>query len=67
MEGIKLKNLKRGEFFTRKPIEMPKESQVFTRQEYDRADKRYFCERFSDSGNGIMLKGETIVYVGFTF
>lgn len=67
MEGIKLKNLKRGEFFTRKPIECPKESQVFIKAEYDRSEKRYFCKRWNDICDGIMLKGETIVYVGFTF
>ena len=67
MEGIKLKNLKRGEFFTRKPLEFPKESQVFIKAEYDRTEKRYFCERWNDICDGIMLKGETIVYIGFTF
>ena len=67
MEGIKLKNLKQGEFFTRKPIESPKESQVFIRRAYDKAQKRYECQRFSDISECLYLKGETTVYVDFIF
>lgn len=67
MEGKKLKDLKQGEWFTRKPIDCPKESQVFIREYYIREDKRYFCERWSAIGDGIELKGDTIVYVDFYF
>lgn len=67
MESIKLKNLKKGEYFTRKPIEEPKESQVFIKGEYDRSEKKYDCDRFSDISSMIQLKADTIVYTDFTF
>ena len=38
---MKLKELKQGDWFTLKPIEAPKESQVYIRGEYDRTEKKY--------------------------
>ena len=67
MIAKKLKDLKQGEWFTRKPIEEPKESQVFIRRDYIRSDKKYSCERFSDMNSEIFLKGSTIVYTDFIF
>lgn len=67
MEAKKLKDLKPGAFFTRKPIEEPKENQVYLRGAYDRAQKKYECTNFGDMNKVIYLKGETIVYQGFTF
>ena len=67
MIAKKLKDLKQGEWFTRKPIEEPKESQVFIRRDYIRSDKKYSCERFSDMNSEIFLKGSTTVYTDFIF
>ena len=67
MEEKLLKDLKKGEFFTRKPIENPKETQVLIRGKYDRASKRYEAIHFSDVWFCGLLKGETKVYTGFTF
>ena len=67
MQGKKLKDLKQGEWFTRKPILEPNEKQVFIREHYVREDKKYFCERWACLGDGIELKGETIVYTDFIF
>ena len=67
MEGIKLANLKPGEFFTRKPNECPKEKQVFIKRNYDRSSKKYECQRFSDMNDYLYLKGDTTVYVDFVF
>lgn len=67
MKAITLKELKAGEWFTRKPIEEPKESQVFIRRDYCRQDKKYSCERFSDMNSEIFLKGSTVVYTDFIF
>ena len=39
MEEKLLKDVKKGEFFTKKPIEEPKETQVFIRVEYDRGER----------------------------
>ena len=62
-----LKEIKRGEFFTRKSIENPTESQVWIRGEYDREQKKYECTRFDDINRTIYLKGATTVYTEFTF
>lgn len=62
-----LKELKKGEYFTRKDIEFPKESQVFIRGDYDRATKKYECIRFSDVNDAIYLKGSTLVFTNGTF
>lgn len=67
MIPIKLKDLKRGEWFICKPNEYPKEKQVFIKRDYDRATKKYSCQRFSDISDYIQLKPETIVYTDFTF
>ena len=67
MDGIKLRDLKKGEFFTLKPIEEPKDSQVFVKDEYDRSEKKFWCGKFSDICEGKFLSGDRIVYTGFTF
>lgn len=67
MRAEKLKNIKPGSWFTRKPCEYPTEKQVLIRREYDRTEKRFFCERWADIGDGVLLKGDTTVYTDFTF
>lgn len=62
-----IKELKKGEYFTIKPIENPKESQVYIRDEYDRADKKYCCIKFSDISVSRMFDGNKEVYTDFTF
>ena len=64
---MKLKELKQGDWFTLKPIEAPKESQVYIRGEYDRTEKKYDCGKFSDISYSRLLKGDTEVYTDFTF
>ena len=67
MEQKLLKDLKKGELFTKKPIEEPKETQVFIRGDYDRGERKYEISRFSDFCDTAYLKGTAKVYVGFTF
>lgn len=38
---MKLKELKKGDFFTKKAISDPSESQVWVRGDYDRSAKKY--------------------------
>lgn len=64
---MKIKELKQGEWFTLKPIEDPKESQVYIRGAYDRSEKKYECGKFSDISYSRLLKGDTEVYTVFTF
>ena len=62
-----VKELKKGEWFTLKPIAEPKESQVFIKGEYDRSEKKYLCGKFSDISASKMLKPDTEVFTDFTF
>lgn len=64
---MKLKELKRGDFFTKKPIAEPKDNQVWIRGEYDRAEKRYECVCFDDANRFCYIKGDKEVFTDFTF
>jgi hypothetical protein len=55
--------VKLGEFITRKPSTKT----VFTRGEYDRPSKRYALNDYNDHCRQVFLRGETVVYVGFTY
>lgn len=64
---MKISQLKKGEWFTLKPIAEPKESQVYIRGEYDRTEKKYVCGKFSDISYSRLIKGNTEVYTDFVF
>ena len=63
----KLKNVKQGEYFTLKPVDHPRESQVYIRGEYDRYEGKYECIKFSDMCSTRLLKGDREVYTDFIF
>ena len=67
MTEKKIKDLKQGEWFTLKPSEYPKDSQVYIREDYERSEKKYYCSKWSDICAGRFLKGDKVVYVDFTF
>lgn len=62
-----IKELKRGEFFTRKPIDLPKENQVYIKGDYDRGTRSYTCTRFDDVCRSINLPGDKEIYTDFVF
>lgn len=62
-----IKELKRGEFFTKKPIEYPTESQVWVRGDYDRASKKYECYRWDDVNHTCLIKATTQVFTDLVF
>ena len=66
---MKLKELKRGDYFTRQPMheQEAKASQVYIKEDYDRSTKKYWCQKWDDISRGIELKGDTEVYQDFTF
>ena len=66
---MKLKELKRGEYFTRKSMheQEAKPSQVYIKEDYDHSTKKYWCQRWDDISRGIELKGDTEVYTDFIF
>ena len=63
LQAVQLKDVKKGEYIKRKPDA----KKVFTKGEYCRFDKKYSCDDWEDISRCIMLKGSTIVYVGFDF
>lgn len=66
---MKLKELKHGDFFIRKPMngQEAKESQVYIKDDYDRSTKKYWCQKWDDISKGMELKGDTEVYQDFIF
>lgn len=62
-----IRDLKRGEYFTLKPIDFPNETQVYVRGNYDRSEKKYECCKFSDFCCYRYFKGDKLVYTDFTF
>jgi len=62
-KAVPLKGIAYNEFFKRKPTSKT----VYQRGTYDRETKRYSCIDTDDANREIFLKGDTIVYVGFTF
>lgn len=66
-----LNQLKRGEYFTLKPIVEPTPDQVFIKGWFDRRQDKYDCERYNRNprkgGTNRMLKSDTVVYTGFDF
>jgi hypothetical protein len=62
-----IKELKKGDYFTIKPIENPTEKQVYVRGEYDRSSKTYSCYRFDDICSFREFKADKVVYTDFTF
>ena len=43
----KIKDLKRGNYFTFKDVDFPNDSQVWVRDEYDRESRKYLVYCFS--------------------
>ena len=62
-----LKAIKKGTYFTFKPVEDPSENIVYVKDEYDRESRKYGYYKWSDVNNWHEKKGDTVVYTGFTF
>ena len=66
-KNMKLRELKNGEYFTRKNVEYPKENQVWKKCDYDRQLKKYSCINFADISKEIFLKPDTEIFTEFIF
>ena len=66
-QAVPLKSLKKGEYFTLKPIEEPKENEVLVKGDYIREEKKFSCSKFSDMNSEKFIPATKQVYVGFTF
>ena len=67
MKKATIKELKKGDFFTLKPIEFAEEPQVWIRGEYDRSSKSYSCYKFEDVNHERFFSGKKEVYTDFIF
>ena len=63
VQQMQLRDVPRGELVSRKLDA----ATTYTRGEYDRTYKRFLCDDWSDISRDIMLKGSTLVWVGFDF
>lgn len=59
-----IKDLKRGEFFRLTDSDT---APVWVRGEYSREAKKYSTHRFDDVNRERLLRGDRVVWVGFTF
>lgn len=64
---MKIQELKKGDYFTVKPIAEPKESQVFVYDGYDRGLRKYCATKFSNISVDRAFKKDTEVYTDFIF
>lgn len=62
-----LSELKQGEFFTLKPIENPKDSQVYIKGSYQRGKNAFDCTKFSDVCDTRLIKSDKEIYIDFVF
>lgn len=64
---ITVKDLKKGQFFTKKAIDYPRENQVWIRGSYDRTEKKYECCRYDDVNTVCYMQPSKIIYTDFIF
>lgn len=66
---MKLKQLKKGDFFTLKQMheQEAKAKDIYIKLEYDRSLRKYECQAFSDINYWKYLKPDTEVYTDFIF
>ena len=63
---VQLRSLKKGDYFKRL-VRGKLTAETYTREEYDRETRKFGCAKHSDVwGDGILLKGSTLVNTDFT-
>lgn len=62
-----VKELKKGDYFTKKDIANPKDNQVWIRGPYNRESGKYECMCFDDVNRITYIAGNKPAYVDFTF
>lgn len=60
--AVPLKSLKKGAWFTIKPIAYPTDKQVYIKDDYDREEKKFMCGRCDDISYSTYFKGDKMVY-----
>lgn len=67
MTATTVRDLKKDQWFTLKPVEEAKESQVYIRGDYNRTTKKYECYKWADICDFREFKGDKVVYIDFIF
>lgn len=70
IQRVPLRELPLGELFTlNEPSELEdvNERKVWVRSDYDRTSKKYLCYKWADVNHETAMRGERLVWVGFTF
>ena len=60
--AVPLRSLKKGAWFTVKPIAEPTDKQVYIKDDYDRELKKFMCGRCDDISYSTFFKGDKLVY-----
>lgn len=60
-----IRELKKGDYFTFKQIDEPKDCQVWVRDEYDRSSKKYLVYCWGDVNKSRLVKGDKIVFTAW--
>lgn len=61
-KAVPLKTLKKGAWFTIKPIAEPTDKQVYIKDDYDREEKKFMCGRCDDISYSTYFSGSKLVY-----
>ena len=64
MEQIRLKDVKKGDFFR---VKNTPNAPVWVRGEYERNEKKYSCYKYDDVNHEAFYKGDKLVFVDFEF
>ena len=62
-----VKELHRGQFFCLKDLQEPKDSQIWIRDGYDPAEKKYEAHRWDDVNHFRLFSGKREVFTDFIF
>lgn len=60
-----IKDLKKGDFFTLRPIEKPKAAQIYIRGDYDRGLQAYWCPCFNNMSDIRFIESSREVFTDF--
>jgi hypothetical protein len=70
MEMVNLSKVRQGEYLMRLPKNPEThvtESMVWVKGDYIRAKRKYSITKFDDANREILVKGNALVWTGFTF
>lgn len=73
MKAVLLRNVKQGDYFTlTNKVKYNEDEEVlakyvYIKREYDRSERKYIVDKFSNINDWKLMKGNRIVYINFRF